>query len=225
MSTKSISVVYYHNYVQGQDPISIFLDREPGITLIQACKFWDQLEDVISNDQPDVVVLNVDLQVDLWIKRISIIKSMHFKAKVILISDIKDISFILSAIEQGVDAYLLRNTVEEDILKAIRDVYAEGAVLSPIFAKKLFQCFQHQMGVDFGLTNREEQIMNGLIKGYSYKMIAFDMGIKLDTVRSHIRKVYAKLDVNSRTEAILKVMNVNGHLPMQSNVVRRMVAS
>jgi DNA-binding NarL/FixJ family response regulator len=77
-------------------------------------------------------------------------------------------------------------------------------------ARKVLQYFQHQpktQKIDYNLSDREQEILKGLVSGYSYKLIANEYFISIDTVRSHIRHIYDKLHVNSKTEAVLKAIN------------------
>ncbi|HNM26847.1 MAG TPA: response regulator transcription factor, partial [Saprospiraceae bacterium] len=116
---------------------------------------------------------------------------------------------IFQALRSGASGYLLKNTPPGEIVQAVFDVYNGGSPMTSTVARKVLQFFQQPVKpivADHDLSARELDILRGLMKGYSYKLIADELGISLDTVRSHIRNVYDKLQVNSKTEAILKAM-------------------
>ncbi|MEI9809963.1 MAG: response regulator transcription factor [Bacteroidota bacterium] len=119
-----------------------------------------------------------------------------------------DNTHILDAICAGASGYLLKKNISEKLVPAIKDVLAEGASLSPSVAKMIINSMQQsapQHNYDF--TKREKDILTLLCKGNSYKMIASELSISFETVRSYIKKIYEKLQVHSATEAVSKAIN------------------
>jgi DNA-binding NarL/FixJ family response regulator len=107
----------------------------------------------------------------------------------------------------GANGYILKNTSFLNLLEAIDNVLHGGAPLSPTIAKKVLQSFQPSSArLTYHISEREAEIVRYLVKGYSYKMIANDCQISLDTVRGHIRNIYAKLHVNCGREAVVKAL-------------------
>jgi DNA-binding NarL/FixJ family response regulator len=108
----------------------------------------------------------------------------------------------------GANGYILKNTSFINLLDAIDNVLHGGAPLSPPIAKKVLQSFQVTSSgrLRYNLSERETEILKYLVKGYSYKMIAGTCYISLDTVRGHIRNIYAKLHVNCGREAVAKAL-------------------
>jgi DNA-binding NarL/FixJ family response regulator len=118
---------------------------------------------------------------------------------------------IFLSIRNGASGYLLKRTPPSEIIAAIFDVHQGGSPMTSSIARRVLQFFQHQAPVatklqDYHLSPRELEILNSLVKGYSYKLIADEHFISMDTVRSHIRHIYEKLQVNSKTEAVLKAL-------------------
>jgi len=116
---------------------------------------------------------------------------------------------IFRAIRNGASGYLLKHTPPAEIIEAIFDVYRGGSPMTTRVARKVLAFFQEEARPtipDYHLSPRELDILRGLMKGFSYKLIADELEISIDTVRSHIRSIYDKLQVNSKTEAILKAM-------------------
>jgi DNA-binding NarL/FixJ family response regulator len=111
----------------------------------------------------------------------------------------------------GANGYILKNTSFTNLLDAIENVLHGGAPLSPSISKKVLQSFLHatQKNIQYKLSEREIEILKFLVKGYSYKMIAAECYISLDTVRGHIRNIYSKLHVNCGREAVTKALRDN----------------
>eukprot|EP01137_Pigoraptor_chileana_P019724 Opistho-2@81145 len=118
---------------------------------------------------------------------------------------------IFEAICSGAVGYLLKRTPPVKLLEAIQDANNGGAPMTSSIARKVLQMLPIQQKVtennDYKLTERESEILNLLVKGNSYKMIAEKCSISIDTVRSHIKKIYDKLHVHSQTEAVAKAIH------------------
>ena len=117
---------------------------------------------------------------------------------------------IMEAIYAGATGYLIKSAIPENILENIRILYRGGSPLTPSIARIIFQNVQSQQPnkkEKVHLNTRETEVLTGLVKGLTYKMIAAKHFISVDTVRSYIRCVYEKLEVHSRSEAIVKALN------------------
>jgi DNA-binding NarL/FixJ family response regulator len=114
---------------------------------------------------------------------------------------------IFESLKAGATGYLLKKTEPSKILEAIKEVVAGGSPMSSQIARKVIATFQPKAGIDEVeiLTPKEKEILKALSKGLRYKEIAFEMHISIETVRSHVRRIYEKLQVQSRTEALNKV--------------------
>jgi DNA-binding NarL/FixJ family response regulator len=116
---------------------------------------------------------------------------------------------IFDAIRSGASGYLLKKTPPEEILEAVRQLYNGGAPMSPSIARKVIQAFQSPAATplaDYQLTTREKEILYSLVDGLSYKKIAEKYFVSIHTVRSHICNIYEKLHVNSKSQAVAKVL-------------------
>jgi len=129
----------------------------------------------------------------------------------------EDTSTIVSAIKAGASGYILKASTRDDITRAIMEVKKGGSFLSGKIARKIFQEFQSSDTTDaasietFLLTAREEEILRELIRGATYKEIASRLDISIHTVNNHIRKIYEKLRVNSRGEAVARAIGSDVH--------------
>jgi DNA-binding NarL/FixJ family response regulator len=116
---------------------------------------------------------------------------------------------IFDAIRAGASGYLLKKTPPEEIVQAIRDLYHGGAPMSASIARRVIQSFQGAPSTiveDYRLTVREDEILYSLVDGLSYKKIADKYCVSISTIRTHICNIYHKLHVNSKAEAVAKVL-------------------
>ena len=114
---------------------------------------------------------------------------------------------VFEALKNGANGYLLKKTPPVKLLEYIQDVMAGGAPMTSSVASQVLKMFQelpNQKKEDYNLSERERQVLQFLVDGYSYKMIAADLYIAIDTVRSHIKNIYEKLHVNSKSEAVAR---------------------
>lgn len=123
---------------------------------------------------------------------------------------VEDEEKIFASICNGASGYLLKNTTPVRLLDAIKEVYEGGAPMTPSIAQKVLEKFRIQSPVSSNelnqLSGREKEILECLVEGMSYKMIASSCKISIDTVRHHIRNIYDKLHVNSKSEAVVKAI-------------------
>ncbi len=162
---------------------------------------------------PDVVLLDIDMPGISGVEALKKIRAVHEQLPVIMFTVFDDDENIFEAMCHGASGYLLKNNFDQ-VMPAIDDVMNGGAPMTSAVAKRVLQLFAHPKAKaiahsveDAALTKRENDLLQLLVKGYSYKMIAAEMGIALETVRAHIKKVYKKLQVNSATEAVYKVLH------------------
>ena len=115
---------------------------------------------------------------------------------------------IFEAIQLGANGYLLKTTPPGQIVDAIINVHQGGVPMTSSIARKVLDLMgkKQKKNTDYQLTNREKEVLENLVKGLSYKMIAHQIGTGIDTVRAHIKHVYEKLHVHSQTEAVAKAI-------------------
>jgi DNA-binding NarL/FixJ family response regulator len=130
--------------------------------------------------------------------------------KILMQTIFEDSDKIFKSICAGASGYILKNTSPSRILEAIKETYEGGAPMSPSIATKVLKMVQVQNGFSknnsFNLSEREKEVLSCLVKGMSYKLIADSCFISIDTVRGHIRNIYEKLHVHSKSEAVVKAI-------------------
>ncbi|MFI5185566.1 MAG: response regulator [Chitinophagales bacterium] len=156
---------------------------------------------------PDVVLMDIHLPGISGIEAVRKLKSLCDGTQFIMSTVYEDDENIFESLKAGASGYLLKKTAPSKILDAIVEVHNGGSPMSSQIARKVIASFQHKDSIDETdvLTPKEKEILKQLAKGLRYKEIADEMKISIETVRSHARKIYEKLQVQSRTEALNKV--------------------
>lgn len=155
----------------------------------------------------DIALFDVNLPVMNGIDCIQRLKILHPKMQMMVLTVYDNTDNVFSAIKAGAVSYLLKSTPPNKIIEAIEDVYNGGSPISSQIARKVIEAFAikektNQYFQD--LSRREQEILEQLSKGYRYKEIADKLFVSIETVRTHIRNIYEKLQVNSRAEALKK---------------------
>jgi DNA-binding NarL/FixJ family response regulator len=158
---------------------------------------------------PDVVLMDIGLPNISGIEGVRTVKSNFPKIQAMMFTVFDDDEKIFDAIRAGASGYLLKRTPPEEIVQAIRDLYHGGAPMTASIARKVIQSFQGVPSTiveDYRLTVREDEILYSLVDGLSYKKIADKYCVSISTIRTHICNIYNKLHVNSKAEAVAKVL-------------------
>lgn len=166
----------------------------------------EMLEHLKENDSPDVLLMDIQLPGMSGIEGIGIIKEKYPEIEIIMLTVYHDSHKIFDSLVAGASGYLLKHTSLPEIKESIENLMEGGAPMSPQIARKVIQHFNKppEKKPESDLTAREQDIVNGLVDGLSYKLIADRYDISIDTVRAHIRNIYKKLHVNSKAEVIAK---------------------
>jgi len=156
---------------------------------------------------PDVVLLDIVLPGLSGIEDIHVVKSRFRSANIIMFSVMDDGFNLFRSVCEGAVGYLTKDVPLEGVATAVRDVYDGKGIMSPSIARKVAAYFHPKKSMHEVLTSREMDIVNGIIDGLSYKLVADKLGISIDTVRKHIKNIYRKLHVNSRSQLLQHYFN------------------
>lgn len=187
--------------------IQRYLDMQEELTCKAA---MESVEDMLvyleEKERPDVLLMDIQLPGMSGIEGIGIIKEKYPEIEIIMLTVYHDSHKIFDSLKAGASGYLLKHTSLPEIKESIEKLASGGAPMSPQIARKVIQYFNKpdKKEVESDLTPREQDIVNGLVDGLSYKLIADRFDISIDTVRAHIRNIYKKLHVNSKAEVITK---------------------
>lgn len=171
---------------------------------------YSSLEEAVPNlPAADVILLDINLPGKSGIDGIASIKEKHPACQVVMLTVYEDDGTIMSAIGAGADGYLLKKTPPARLLQAIEEAAAGGMPMTPFVARQAITLFKHilpQAPSSSNLTPREQEVLAFLAQGLSYGKVGENLFISIDTVRNHVRNIYAKLHVNSKAEAVAKAM-------------------
>jgi len=202
-----IKVVIFEDNKHLRNSISLVINNTEGMACSGAYSNGKNLISDIVNGNPDLVLMDIDMPGPDGIECTKIINRQFPKIKVLIQTVFEDNEKIHNAILAGACGYILKKARPEELIQAIREAISDGAPMSPEVAKKVLEMVKQGDSADlssFDLTNRELEILNLLVKGHSYKSIAETLFISFSTVQTHIKHIYEKLEVNSKSEAVTK---------------------
>lgn len=157
----------------------------------------------IERCQPDLVLMDINMPLVNGIEGLKKIKNQYPEIKIVIQTVFEDTEQIFECMKYGADGYILKKDKSEDILSAVRNVYAGGAIMNPGIANKILSYFKpKKQSENELLSQRENEVLQLLSDGESYKMIADKMQISYHTVNAHLKKIYEKLQVSSSIEAV-----------------------
>ena len=164
------------------------------------------LKDIPKNP-PDAVIVDIQLPGMSGIDLVRKLKPSCPDTQFLMVTVFEDADRVFNALAAGASGYVLKRDVHARLLESLDDVMNGGSPMSSAIARKVVQHFQKPSPApegDYNLTNREKETLDLLVKGYFYKEIAHELGVSIDTVAFHLRNIYRKLHVRTRSEAILK---------------------
>ncbi|HSU57608.1 MAG TPA: response regulator transcription factor [Candidatus Dormibacteraeota bacterium] len=189
--------------------VARLLNQVPGLVCSQDfSNSEDALESLENGALPDVVLVDVELPGMDGIQAVRRMKSMSPATRIIMLTVFDDHDKIFKAICSGASGYLLKTAPVETVIDSIREVYSGGAPMTPRVARSVLDMFgkfmvpQH----DYGLTAREQKILELMTQGLIKKEIADRLSVSYHTVDTHLRNIYAKLHVNTRSGAVAKAL-------------------
>ena len=184
-----------------------YLDMQEDMSCPVAMESVEEMLDYLTTyPHPNVLLMDIQLPGMSGIEGMKIIQQKYPDIEIIMLTVYHDSHKIFDSLKAGASGYLLKHTSLPEIKDAIELLMQGGAPMSPQIARKVITHFNDrgQKQQESNLTNREQDIVNGLVDGLSYKLIADRLDISIDTVRAHIRNIYKKLHVNSKAGVIAK---------------------
>ena len=166
----------------------------------------------LSQNPVDIVLCDIGLPGASGIDVITNLRGVHPNMTFCMFTVFDDSEKIFSSLQAGAKGYILKHTHPDKIVESIKELYQGGSPMSPEIARKVIEAFAtfkmpNPDTYDLGLTDRETELLTLMSEGLLYKEIATQMGITTGTVKQHIHKIYGKLEVNNKTEALNKFRN------------------
>jgi len=188
--------------------LAYLLDASEGFECIDTFYSAEDALDNLSGDE-DMILLDINLPQISGIEAIPKIKILFPELRIIMLTILDDDHTIMEAILAGADGYLLKKSSPTKILNSIKECDGGGSPMTASIAKKVLTIFKKYVPVqneDFSLTKREKEVLNLLVEGTDNHNIAEVLFISIQTVRNHIRHIYKKLQVHSKTQAVVKAI-------------------
>jgi DNA-binding NarL/FixJ family response regulator len=190
-----------------REAIRDFLDEQADLSCVVAAESMEEFFGWLGkNMAPQVTLVDIGLPGMSGIDGIRLIKERSPETDIVMLTIHDDPEHIFNSLRAGASGYLLKNTPFHQIKKAIEEIHVGGAPMSPDIARKVVSHFQlnSNRNTESPLTQKEKEIVIGLVDGLSYKMIGGRLDITLQTVRVHIKNIYKKLHTHSKAEVITK---------------------
>jgi DNA-binding NarL/FixJ family response regulator len=202
-----IKLLLYEDNPQLREGLTMLINGSEGFEVLAAFKNCDNIMDEVEAFTPDVILMDIDMPGVNGLEGLKRVRAVNTDVKVLMLTVFDDNKNVFEAISNGANGYILKKTPPAKLLEYIAEAQTGGAPMTASVATqvlKMFSSIHNDKGEDYNLSEREKQVLQLLVDGYSYKMIAGEMYIAIDTVRSHIKKIYEKLHVNSKSEAVAK---------------------
>ena len=184
-------------------------DHSEGMQCVASLNNLLNIVSELNKAKPDIVVMDIGLPHISGIEGVRTVKENFSNIEVMMFTVFEDDDKIFEAIKAGASGYLLKKSAPEEITEAVRSLYYGGSPMTASIARKVISSFQNIQPTqkeNFQLTTRENELLHSLVEGFSYKKIAEKYFISISTVRTHIRHIYEKLHVNSKAEAVAKIL-------------------
>jgi DNA-binding NarL/FixJ family response regulator len=203
------SIVIYEDNSNLRESISKLISFSDKLELLDAFQDVINVEEQVKALKPDVILMDIDMPGRNGIDAVKIIRGFNKRVEIMMLTVFDDNEHVYDAICAGASGYLLKKHISDRLLDAITELIQGEAPMSPGIARMVIERIQkkNHSPADYNLTAREKEILSNLSRGNSYKMISADLFISIDTVRTHIKHIYEKLQVHSQTEAVCKAMN------------------
>jgi len=210
----SLRIAIFDDNKNIRESISLLLATVPQFDVVGSfCHVLDCIDD-IRDSRPDIVLMDIEMPGMTGIEAVTKIKKEFPHIQVLMQTVFEDDDRVFDSICAGASGYILKNYLNTKLVDAINELQYGGSPMSPSIARKVLNKMQSVSTIikpeeapDYRLTPREKEVLSCLVNGLSYKMIAADLGISYETVRSHVKKIYEKLHVASLTEVVAKAIN------------------
>ena len=189
-----------------RETLARLVNRSPGFRCVSSHPSGEDALVVLPQNPPDVVLMDINLPGMNGVECVRKVKDLLAQTQVMMLTVCEDTDLIFRALAAGATGYLLKQTPPGELLAAIADVHRGGSPMTSHIARKIVASFQQPAtparAETQTLSPREKEVLALLAQGFLYKEIADQLGLSYDTVHTHIRRIYEKLHVRSRTEAV-----------------------
>jgi len=208
MTTRPIRVSIVDDEADLRENIAGFIDTAAGFRSVGAHASAEEALIRLPQEKPDVVLMDINLGGMSGIECVRQLKPLMPDTQIVMLTVFEDTDKIFSALAAGASGYLLKRLAPARLLEAIQEVHEGGSPMSAPIARKVVQSLRaaRPSPDDAALSTREREVLDRLAEGLAYKQIAESLSLSIHTVRNYIRRIYEKLHVQSRTEAVAKYL-------------------
>lgn len=189
--------------------LSFLVSGTPGFACTGSFRSMEDALDKIGQGMPDVVLSDIGLPGMSGIEGIKLLKSRYPNLLILMLTVYDDDERIFDAMCAGASGYLLKKTPPVKLLESLREAVQGGAPMSPEVARRVITLFREirpPERADYQLTPHETRLLKLFVEGHNYKTAAIELGVSVNTVNFHVRSIYEKLQVHSRSEAVAKAL-------------------
>jgi two-component system nitrate/nitrite response regulator NarL len=205
-TVRRIAIVEDHR--RTREGLAAEVEFDPTLSVVGAFASMEEALPSLERDPPDVLLTDIGLPGISGIEGVRRYRARHPDALVLVLSVFGDDGHVFEAICAGASGYLLKDTRPDALRQALHELLAGGAPMAPDIARRVVAMFRRFPSTprEHDLSPRELDVLRALGRGHSYKTAALALGMSIDTVRFHIRSIYAKLHVHSKSEAVVEAI-------------------
>lgn len=193
-----------------REGLAVLIGGSPAFTCVGTYANAEDALEFLPGKKADVVLMDIGLPKMSGIECVAELRVRAPDVQVMMLTVFEDDDRIFRSLAAGASGYMLKNTMPTELFEAIKEIYDGGSPMSNIIARKVVRTFR-QLGKSSkeleNLSDRETEILSYVAKGYQDKEVAEKLFLSVETVRKHLRNIYQKLHVRSRTEAVLKLLD------------------
>ena len=205
-----IRVVIFEDNRSLREGLTAMIGGTPGFECVGAFPNCNNLLKNVTHAKPDVILMDIEMPGINGIEAVSLIKEEFPEMKILMETIFDDDEKIFTSICAGAEGYILKHTPPAEIIEAIKEIHEGGSPMTPSIANRVLKMVKDKPVFSdkesFDLSTREKEILFCLVKGMSYKMVADTCFISIETVNVHIKNIYRKLQVHSKSEAVAKAI-------------------
>jgi len=203
-------IIVFDDNSKRRESLEMLIDLTEGMMCAGSFPDCRDVLNHIDKTAPDLVLMDIDMPFVNGIEGVTLIRQKYPNIKILMQTVFEDDEKLFASIRAGADGYILKKAQPQELLSGIEDALTGGAPMTPSIARQVLRFIgsteNKKQNEEFNLTPRETEILSLLVQGLSYKMIANQCFISLNTVNAHIQNIYEKLQVNSAVEAVTKAL-------------------
>jgi DNA-binding NarL/FixJ family response regulator len=208
-SAAALRVAIVEDQREVREGLAVLINGTPGFRCTGNYRSMEEALRVLEKEPPDVLLTDIGLPLMSGTEGIRILRGLYPDLPILALTVYKDDEDIFNALCAGASGYLLKNTPPARLLECLREVVNGGAPMSPQVARQVIRLFREispPVKADYRLTPQETELLKLMVDGHNYKSAAARLGITINTVSFHVRNIYSKLQVHSKSEAVAKAL-------------------